>query len=84
MDFGAFFGNFHIIKALNFQIKGALARIASTSTKFSPDTQYTNRKKLLGVHQNQTKIVFFDAPYSPDRTWASNTSGNWVMVMLID
>jgi len=23
MDFGAFFGNIHIIKALNFQIKGA-------------------------------------------------------------
>ena len=54
MDFGAFFGNIHIIKALNFQIKGAYARIASNSSKFSPVTQYTNRKKLLGGHYDQT------------------------------
>ena len=48
MDFGAFFGNIYIIKALNFQIKGAQARIASNSSKFSPVTQYHSASYYKG------------------------------------
>merc|ERR1712237_197131 len=34
-----------------------------TSNSVYQSEKTTNRKKLLGEHQNQTKIVFFDAPY---------------------
>ena len=51
--------NYFISDPLYFQMKGAEARMASNLPKFLPVTQYTNRKKILDEHQEQTKIVFF-------------------------